>query len=157
MLVLGDRQPGHPPGEDDAHRGLRAAEHHRPPAEAEFLLRLVDRVGGVGYAGRRTRSSRPTSRAIKGNTWIDTRICKPRIVSTCAAIGEASARPASKTKPIAPAAISQSCQKSRKTRRISISSMTKKQIVHNSIALPKGWPLSRSSNRPSSTDRKSVV
>src|SRR3546814_14650179 len=67
----------------------------------------------------------------KGNTRIDTRICKARIVSTCAAIGEASARPASKTKPIAPAAISQSCQKSRKKRRISISSMTTKQIVHN--------------------------
>src|SRR3546814_11784088 len=92
MLVLGDRQPGHPPGEDDAHRGLRAAEHHRPPAEAEVLLRLVDRARGLGHARRRTRSSRPTSRAIKGNPRLDTRICKARILTTTAAVGEANAR-----------------------------------------------------------------
>src|SRR3546814_6356433 len=60
MLVLGDRQPGHPPGEDDAHRGLRAAEHHRPPAEAAVLLRLVDRARGLGHA-RDRKSTRLNS------------------------------------------------------------------------------------------------
>src|SRR3546814_6074481 len=149
MLVLGDRQPGHPPGEDDAHRGLRAAEHHRPPAEAEVLLRLVARARGLGHARRRTRSSRTTSRAIKGNTRIDTRICKARLVSTCAAIGEARARPASKTKPIAPAAISQSCQKSRKTRRISTSRAQARRVGKACVSTCRSrW----SSNHKNKTD-----
>ncbi len=52
-------------------------------------------------------------------------------------------------KTIAPLAISQSCQKSRVTRRCSINSIAIKQSDHNSIADPSGWPLTRSSNRPS--------
>ena len=70
-------------------------------------------------------------------------------VSTCAPNGTAIKRPPIRQKPISPAAMSQSCQKSRNTSRASTNPMSRNDKLHNSTAEPSGWPLTRSSIRPS--------
>ncbi|PAV93235.1 hypothetical protein WR25_22338 [Diploscapter pachys] len=150
FLVLGDREIAHAAGEHDADGALRGAEQPRPAREAVCLHRFGDDPGGTLHAvGPRLRSIQATRRADRGNSITEIMVCANSTVSTCAPMGTAIQRPIAVQKTIAPLAISQSCQKSRVTRRCSINSIAIKQSDQSSIADPSGWPLTRSSNRPS--------
>ncbi|MCY1173260.1 hypothetical protein D9M73_134150 [compost metagenome] len=116
--VFSDGEPGHASGERDANRALQASQQDRAARKAVALRRLGHharrlREGRALHSGSSSPASMAQMRAASGKSSVAITICSSRTVSTCAPSGAATRRPRIRQKATDPAAINQSCQKSR--------------------------------------------